>query len=121
MATQKWKDENQDKLRAYRRDWYYRNRADSIAKAADRNQQIRAWFADLKSKLACASCGENHPATLDFHHADGDDKEMIVSRLVGMGNNAHVLAEIKKCIVLGSNCHRKLHYEDGTSGRSRTD
>jgi hypothetical protein len=60
-------------------------------------------------------CGEDHPSTLDFHHEDPAKKEASVRQLLDNGySQKRILAEIAKCIVLCSNCHRKLHWsEDG--------
>lgn len=112
MATDKWISENQDRMRAYRREWYRRNREKSILKASERTKQIKVWFAEIKSKLKCERCGENHPATLDFHHVDEAEKEIEVSAAVFRGNKKKILAEIEKCIVLCANCHRKHHYNE---------
>jgi hypothetical protein len=32
-----------------------------------RQREIAAWFAELKTTLACRRCGESHPACLQFH------------------------------------------------------
>jgi hypothetical protein len=54
-------------------------------------------------------CGEKHPAALDFHHTDPSTKKASVGSL-NMDSIAAINAEIAKCIVLCSNCHRKLHW-----------
>lgn len=67
---------------------------------------------EYKKGLVCVDCGENHPATLDFHHLDPSTKRYrIASAITRATNWDKVLAEIEKCIVLCSNCHRKRHYE----------
>lgn len=59
----------------------------------------------------CSDCGGTfHPAAFDFHHIDPDEKSFNISG----GNLANkslkkVLAEVSKCLLLCSNCHRKLH------------
>ena len=63
--------------------------------------------------LSCIKCGEDHPAVLDFHHTDPSTKESEVSDLVGNGSSmVKIKQEIDKCIVLCSNCHRKLHWKE---------
>lgn len=98
-----------------RRDWYYRNREQEISKALERNKQRRdkrrEWFKEFKSTLKCEKCGENHPAVLDFHHLNPSEKDFSVSRSSDMSKK-RVLEEIQKCMVLCSNCHRKLHWEE---------
>ena len=36
-----------------------------------------------KSKLVCVECGENHPACLQFHHLDKEDKSFDIGSIVG--------------------------------------
>jgi hypothetical protein len=63
----------------------------------------------MKSSRGCIICGERDSACLDFHHAN-ENKEICVSTaLVKMWPWDKIEAEIKKCVVLCSNCHRKLH------------
>ena len=61
----------------------------------------------LSLKMACVKCGEDHPATLDFHHVDPTLKESAVSKL---HSRKKIVEEAKKCVVLCSNCHRKVHW-----------
>lgn len=62
-----------------------------------------------KSLCGCKICGEKRSWILDFHHLE--DKDENVSRLVIDCTAINKLKiEIKKCIVLCSNCHRNLHY-----------
>jgi hypothetical protein len=69
-------------------------------------QRRREWMDELKSG-PCADCGLTFPPVcMDFDHL-GDDKTQIVSRLVyGNASNARVLAEVAKCELVCSNCHR---------------
>lgn len=69
-------------------------------------QRRREWMDELKSG-PCADCGHTFPPVcMDFDHL-GDDKTQIVSRLVyGNASKARVLAEIAKCELVCSNCHR---------------
>ena len=54
-------------------------------------------------------CGEKDIACLDFHHINNKVRD--VSSLIKNENLNKVKLEIEKCIVLCSNCHRKLHYK----------
>ena len=62
--------------------------------------------------MKCQKCGFSHPAALDFHHKNENEKEYDVSQLVRNGNKDKILKEIEKCIILCSNCHRIHHYEN---------
>ena len=99
-------------LTGYQR-WYYRNREQVIADREARRDRLKRWFFEYKrDECACAQCDESHLGCLDFHHLDSTRKEVGVSELVNRGHSRErVLAEIEKCIVLCSNCHRKEHYD----------
>jgi hypothetical protein len=88
---------------------YKRNTEYYIKKASEKKKQIREWWREHKKQFKCA-CGESHPACIDFHHPD-NNKEKDVSTLFNEGAVKKGLEEIKKCIPICSNCHRKLHYD----------
>lgn len=80
------------------------------AKAA--RQSKYEWVNNLKASLKCAKCGEAHPACLEFHHRDRKDKRATISLVIWRWSRKRLMAEIEKCDVLCSNCHRKLHWEE---------
>lgn len=113
MPTAKWRRENTTKLRKYRKIWYYKNREHALSKIKERKALVRIWVKALKEKLECSKCHENHPACLEFHHIDSDNKEINLSQVASNGwSLAKIQLEITKCEVLCSNCHKKLHYEN---------
>lgn len=65
-------------------------------------------FQDLKSLLSCELCTESSPECLDFHHVDSTKKEQCISQLVRY-SWSKIVKELKKCIPLCSNCHKKIH------------
>ncbi len=72
----------------------------------------------IKTSRGCVKCGENHPACLDLHHLDPATKVMSVAKMVDDSRPYEVIdAEITKCEVLCSNCHKKAHY--AVTGRSQ--
>lgn len=99
---------------------YYKNNGERhrqymCGKSKLRREKIRDWMRAYKSTLACVKCGEDHPATIDFHHRDPTTKTAEVSWLYSQAAGVKtLLAEIKKCDPLCSNCHRKLHYDLGS-------
>jgi len=101
-----------DCQRIYRKNHYEANKEKYIAKAKVHKEQFRDWWRDFKMTLKCSQCGENHPATLDFHHTDPSQKDATVSSLITLGNKKRILDEIEKCVVLCANCHRKFHYNE---------
>lgn len=80
-----------------------------------RRRAIAEWFADLKSTLRCARCGESHPACIQFHHSNPKEKEISLSIAVQRGwGRKRILREASKCEVLCGNCHRKHHAKERT-------
>ena len=75
------------------------------------NYERRKWFYDLKRELKCERCGFNHPAALDFHHRDEEEKIFNISKQYHGNPNMReeILKEIAKCEVLCANCHRIEH------------
>jgi len=70
------------------------------------------WFNRYKRTLACHSCGISHPACLQFHHRNPDDKSTEVSTLIRRTTIEQLKREIDKCEVLCANCHAKHHWGD---------
>ena len=106
-------EKRQEKQREYSKKHYEANRAKRIAAATLVKKRLREEFAAFKSRLSCVKCGESHPATLDFHHVVKDPSNPKISELTRKGSYSLALEEIKnKCIVLCSNCHRRLHYDE---------
>lgn len=107
----------------YQRQWHQKNRTKRLAIEKERRKEMAEWFADFKSTLSCTRCPEKHIATLDFHHLDPTEKEAGITKLVhGKSSKERILSEMAKCIVLCSNCHRKLHYDErnGAGSEPRT-
>lgn len=110
-----FKDPEQRKIKQaeYSRNYYEKNRSKVITAVNKNKKANRVWFAAYKRTLACTDCGENHPATLDFHHVIHDKNHRKVNDLVSDGHaKPRIMEEIKKCVVLCSNCHRKHHHEE---------
>jgi hypothetical protein len=90
---------------------YYTN---NQQKFIDYKNKRRAKLKNIiqERKLQCSVCGENHPATLDFHHRNPNDKDDSIAHLIHRGVSINrLLKEIDKCDILCSNCHRKKHYD----------
>jgi hypothetical protein len=90
--------------------WYPNNQKTHGVRVALNKRQRRDWFAGLKVGKMCATCGEKHPACLDFHHSDPSLKEFSVAEAVSRGlSRDKIIKEMAKCVVLCANCHRKHH------------
>ncbi len=114
------KDKQREKNREYQKKHYSQKKEYYIQKAKESKLRVKTEYENYKRTLKCEICGENHPATLDFHHKEPDQKEFIVSKTICRWSWSSVKKEIDKCIVLCSNCHRKLHYEEKMAGGGRS-
>jgi hypothetical protein len=93
------------------------------------NRKLRRRKRDIvqkwKTDRGCARCGEKHPAVLDLHHRDPSTKHHTLRkqqqrdgyRKGGSGRGwvymsfRDLVAELTKCTVLCSNCHRIIEWE----------
>ena len=91
---------------------YLKHRDAICAKQQQKRAMLIEWAAQFKKQ--CSVCGEPHPACLDFHHKNKADKEMGIAQFcrTKVVSKEVIEKEISKCIVLCSNCHRKLHWAD---------
>lgn len=79
-----------------------------IQKKAWKRKQREA-FEAFKATLACVVCGETASECLDFHHLDPTQKEQTIANLASRRSVEGLQKELDKCVVLCSNCHRKVH------------
>lgn len=82
-----------------------------------KNDRKRAVLRDvvIRAKdVPCMDCGQRFPYyVMDFDHRG--DKEVLVGRLVDSLSLRRLLAEIAKCDVVCSNCHRiRTHVRRGS-------
>ena len=60
----------------------------------------------------CQICGliDECMQIYDFHHTDPGTKDMWISRAISEGiNSKKIKKEVDKCILVCSNCHRRVH------------
>lgn len=100
----------------YHKRWYKRNRGDRVEQVRQRKRGIREWMRELKETLSCERCGlsgQDNAWALEFHHREPETKVALVSSLVAAGASKNkIMAEVEKCEVVCSNCHRKEHYAE---------
>lgn len=96
----------------YRRQHYENNKDKYINKAKLYRDKFVEWFVEYKKTLKCTKCGDNRYWVLDFHHIDPIEKDVDVATLVRKCNKKRLLNEVKKCIVVCSNCHRDIHHKE---------
>src|ERR1041384_3006314 len=115
MSSPAWRQAHADKVRDYWRTWYHRNRQSVAVGRKRRKLDVRRFIHEYTAALDCVDCGENHPATLDFHHLDRTDKERSLGDIGKYGwSRKKALAEIEKCVIPCANCHRKRHWRGVT-------
>jgi hypothetical protein len=116
-----WKDKERYKterykqyLSEYNKGWYQKHKAKLLAYNYERNARMYEVYQQIKATLRCADCGENHPATLHFHHRNPKEKEFNIADFVRSGKSVEALEkEMSKCIVLCANCHAKQEIKIG--------
>lgn len=95
------------------REWYRTHKRDQRGHEAVARARKRAIIAEFKAGKSCG-CGETDPICLDFHHRDPQTK---LGNICLMANKCvsdeRLIAEIAKCDLICSNCHRKLHRDGG--------
>lgn len=125
----RWAAANREKLVEKRRDWYIKNkekvrinRTKWFAANAEKvkvyntkyNAKRRARVRIEMQKLVhaaggcCQRCGAK--SNLHFHHKRASTKLDVISGLVGHHQSQEIIdAELKKCILLCTSCHTKVH------------
>lgn len=65
---------------------------------------------NIKKINKCGKCSEDTACCLDFHHINPETKKFTIGNALKMKiSTEEMLEELKKCIILCSNCHRKAH------------
>ena len=104
---------------AYQRQWYERNRERHIENVNAIRRELRRTHAAIVARgksRPCADCGVTYPPyVMDFDHVRGNKlREIGVMR--GTVSTQVLLAEIAKCEVVCSNCHRIRTHRRRTGG-----
>jgi hypothetical protein len=104
--------------REYNRLHYQKNRVYYMEKAQAARDRTRAIFRELKSKLKCNRCPQNHIAALQFHHTDPATKEFDIGYAASKNwSMTRIMEEIAKCEVLCASCHAIHHWEEKNGGQ----
>lgn len=81
---------------------------DTLKRRRDFKQQC----IDYKGNK-CSICGYNKcMAALDFHHIDPTQKDFNISKARVCSPNDKIKLELDKCLLICSNCHRELHFNE---------
>lgn len=96
--------------RQYNRNNYNKNKSYYISKSVQRQKLLLERINKIKLILkGCQHCGEECVHCLDFHHIDPTKKIFEIADGYRRYAWTVVMEEIIKCVLLCSNCHRKLH------------
>lgn len=87
---------------------YQQNKQDVIGKIIARHKINRDHVYEWKQTLHCVACEEDDHSCLDFHHYSSK-KTADIGNLIGNSQLKRLKKELKLCVVLCSNCHRKHH------------
>lgn len=102
--------------RARSRKYYAENRDKHLIVVGDRNKKIkehlRQCMWDYLSANPCVDCGESDPIVLEFDHVRGEKSNNISTMMQNSYSWTKVLAEIEKCDVRCSNCHKRKTAND---------
>ena len=74
-------------------------------------EAAQKFVLDYLATCPCEGCGESDIRVLEFHHKEGKDKA-VATMVSGGYSIRRIEAEIRKCSVLCSNCHRKITVEE---------
>ena len=125
MPSKKWRAENIDRMRQYRRTWYERNRATAIPLAAARRREYRernraiVWAAKDRP---CTDCSRRYPYyVMHFDHL-GDDKSGTINKMAWRPvSEDRLRTEIAKCEVVCANCHAERTHQRRTEAVAAVD
>lgn len=79
-----------------------------------RKKRMREAYYELKKSYKCGECGNPDFRVLDFDHLDRKTKSFDLGMAIGRGYSLEkIKAEMDKCQVLCSNCHRIKTWEEG--------
>lgn len=96
--------------RASNKKWCDANWSKKMEQQRARQQQLLDQLRNYKSSHGCCCCEECEAVCLELHHLDPSVKEIHPADMVTDGWAwSRMLEEIKKCVVVCSNCHKKIH------------
>jgi hypothetical protein len=107
------------KQKEYVDTYYEKNKEAIIAASRESARTYKEKWRGYKATLACVQCGQNHPATFDFHHIDRSTKEASINKLIKNRAFKRAMEEVQKCVVLCANCHRIHHHNEHQAKKTK--
>lgn len=101
----------EEEAKKRRRAYYLKNRSKVVRQVRGRKNRLKLWIQEQKAR-PCSDCRMRYPTyVMDFDHRPGTGKVMNVGLLYRLGSRKLAEAEIAKCDVVCSNCHRIRTHE----------
>jgi hypothetical protein len=95
---------------------YYAENREKHRKVIYKNKKkygdrAKALVRAVKQSNGCALCEETEVCCFDMHHLDPKKKDFEIWKVAngGVTSISRIKKELVKCVVLCSNCHRKVH------------
>lgn len=89
---------------------YKKNKEAYLFRSKLQKERNKVLFKEYIKGKCCSKCGDEREYVFDFHHLNPKDKKYNISDVKASGTPKRLKEELKKCIILCSNCHRELHY-----------
>lgn len=106
-SISQWQKKNKKKVASYKTKCKH-----------NRRNELRSILNEIKQNSNC-ECGESYHKCLEFHHLDKSLKIENVSKMINKCVSVDIFKnEIKKCKIMCSNCHRKLHFYKTPTNRA---
>jgi len=87
---------------------YAKNKAYYKSAARRKQDELLAFVAQIKESNPCMDCGKSYRHyVMDYDHRDPTEKCMCIANMIQRKNKKQLLAEIAKCDLVCSNCHRE--------------
>ncbi len=113
-------------LRGYRSNFIQRyckidlivRRSEDSMKKLKSSEYVKKWRHNFRRRIVeafggeCGICGYSRcQEALELHHLDPQVKELSFNRIIARACNwVKVVAELRKCVLLCSICHREYHF-----------
>lgn len=101
----------------YRERWYQKHKELTKARSRESRKRYKAAWLAFKGAQACAHCGIQHPALIDFHHVVREGKRSVWGLVMSRNYEEAMKEAREKCLALCANCHRMLHWQEAQSKR----
>jgi hypothetical protein len=103
--------ERKEYHKQYSKKHYEEHKEEYYLRTIRRRRNVREWLANYKKSLECIECGCRNPVCIDFHHID-DKKDTIANITQKTLSIYKIKEELKKCVPICANCHRKIHKKE---------